>query len=128
MLKSFLRSTNWLTKLAMGVGAGGLLTILLGAGCKENPGADHVWEGLYSSGFEVSAFSPCGSDESWWVEGGDIANRYQTLGVEPYERVYVRLKGEVSDVGKFGHLGVYERAFTVTKVLEIRRAEPEDCQ
>ena len=86
-----------------------------------------VQMGFFSWGFEASAFTPCGSDERWWTGGADLVQRYNALGVEPYEEVYVRLRGKLSGIGKYGHLGTYNRQFDVTEVLEIRKKREGDC-
>ena len=90
------------------------------------------FEGYYSSGFEVSAFLPCGEDGDygngyWWFKGTtEVYQQYYSLvessGFNPstgYLSVYVRFKGELSPPGSYGHLSAYEREITVTELLEM---------
>lgn len=95
-------------------------------GCNGDDGEYYV--GFYSWGFEVSSFSPCGSEEKWWTNGSDLVERYIMLDVDEYEEVFVRLKGTRSELGEYGHLGEYDREFEVTEVLEIREKQEGDCE
>lgn len=77
--------------------------------------------GTYQSGLEVSAFLPDGTSERWWVSRGkldqqsmaDLNARAQGI------RVDVELKGVASDRGEYGHMGLYQREFTVDAVREF---------
>jgi hypothetical protein len=95
--------------------------------CDSNE-AKHQYEGFYSWGFEVTGFSPCGSDEVWWTGGEGLVERYNTLGVEQYQEVYAVLVGTRSDTGEYGHLGAYDREFDVTRIVEMRLKRPGDCE
>jgi len=81
----------------------------------------------------VCAFRPCGSRESWWVEGKEevakyLTTEYEYLAPSPYEEVYVRLRGKPSEKGQFGHLNAYGRTFSVEDVIAIRPRLPSDCK
>ncbi len=87
--------------------------------------------GHYIMGFECSCFYPCGSDEMWWVSGGDLAEKYRdVLPIQERgrERVFVKLAGMVSELGRYGHLGGGDRRFEVMRVNEIRRSSDIDCE
>jgi hypothetical protein len=105
-----------------------MMVMLLLTNCREDDGKDPVYTGLYSFGFEVSSFSPCGGDERWWAGGSGLTERYLALGVPSYEEVFVRLRGTPSETGRYGHLGAYDRKFEVTEVVEIRRRRDGDCR
>lgn len=92
------------------------------------------FEGMYSSGFEVSAFVPCegvspdpGYVPAYWLSDPpefykEYAALVQSSGHDPvtgYLSVYVRFKGELSPSGTYGHLGAYEHEITVTELLEM---------
>ena len=86
-------------------------------------------KGFVRFGFENSYFYPCGSEEVWWVSGGaDIAKRYSQVRAKSNERVFVRMIGMKSELGRFGHLGGSRREFIVTKVIEIRKGTSIDCK
>lgn len=92
-----------------------------------------VLEGYYIAEFEVSSFVPCGCDvdpgygRGYWLSGdpqsgftkvyqrSSPTSDYRTPGIV----VYVRFEGMVSDYGTHGHLGMYLREITVTKLIEV---------
>lgn len=107
-----------------------LLPLLLAA-CAgvTDPEAARDFRGLYSWGFEVSAFQPCGTEAQWWVVGGDsIVERYTRLVQQSYSPVYVSLRGRAGPEGTFGHLGAYTRELEVDRVVEMRAARPGECE
>lgn len=86
------------------------------------PDESGEYAGHYSVGFEVSEFVPCGSDESWWLVGtAELVSQVQgdEPGGTPTTPVFVRVRGELSDPGSYGHLGAYDRQLTVTEVVEV---------
>ena len=44
-----------------------------------------------------------------------------------YKPAFVRLRGEASKPGSYGHLSVYEREFIVQDVLAVRPSRLWDC-
>jgi len=90
-------------------------------------------EGYLSFGFEEAAFRPCGVSETWWVEVADASielfESYQAVVGDSAEYVpaYARLIGSRSGRGSFGHMGAYDRTFSVSRVVEIREVEEGDC-
>lgn len=109
-----------------------MLTLVLAlAGCATltDATASREYTGLYASGFEVEGFVPCGTEESWWVAGGEeLRERYREVATRPYEAVYVVVRGEVGPEGRYGHLGAYPREIEVSDLVEIRPARPGECE
>jgi hypothetical protein len=105
-----------------------LVVMVLFARCREVETDVTLYTGFYSLGFEVSAFTPCGSEEKWWTGGAELVERYRDLNVEQYREVFVRLRGNVSEEGNYGHLGAYNRQFEVSEVVEIREVKDGDCR
>ncbi len=112
-----------------------LVTLALACGACSLFGEDTepgVFEGFYTLGFEDSAFEPCARDERWWVapvnEETALNERYLAVYDQGRVRVFVRLRGERSRKGSYGHLGHYERQLTVSQVLDVRAARPGDCR
>lgn len=86
--------------------------------------------GHYIYGFECSCFYPCGSEEMWWVVSGELYEEYREVlprQERGRERVFVRISGMVSGLGRYGHLGGGDRALEVLQVYEIRRSNDSDC-
>lgn len=107
----------------------GLMALVLvgcaGGGDEE----DGVYEGFLAFGFETSSFVPCGAEENWWViPNQQTSDGYTAVSQQPYQAVFARLKGDVSEPGMYGHLGQYDHEFTVREVIEIRPAGTGDCQ
>lgn len=92
------------------------------------------FRGVYSAGFEVSSFRPCGSSERWWVSApGALHEAYVKLNPVPYQEIYAVILGDTSGVGRVGHLGLYSRYLSVDSLVEARllsdttRATRPDC-
>lgn len=107
-----------------------LIVILSAASCSIfDSNDDEVIAGRLSFGFEVSAFKPCGVDEVWWVSGPEtLFRQYNEIADTEYEEVYARLRGVKSKKGEYGHLGAYQREFSVSEALVIRKLKSGDCQ
>jgi hypothetical protein len=112
-----------------------LISSLAGCSLLGSDGDSGTFEGFVSWGFEVSAFSPCDREETWWVDGGEaeaeLFERYfeiiEQASGEP-AGVYARVRGEVTERGEYGHLGAYEREVDIEEVLEVRAAEGRACE
>jgi hypothetical protein len=93
-----------------------------------------LFEGRYASGFETSLFVPCGVSEQWWVTGatpevvGKLQSAYKRISGEQYTPVHARLRGKISALGSYGHLGAYQRVFDVSEILEFHAARESDCK
>lgn len=80
----------------------------------EEPGSSWI-RGRYLAAFEVSSFQPEGSTERWWTSfderlGNEARELVESARGTPVE---VELAGKVSDPGEYGHMGFYNREFTV---------------
>ena len=92
--------------------------------------AENRFSGRYTVGFETSEFIPCGKQERWWLEG-NLSALNTKLEKKPrgtMQTLFVRLAGTVSSPGRYGHLGRYQRKFTVERVIRARAPRPGDCQ
>ena len=80
-------------------------------------------EGVWSHGFEVSAFRPADADgEEWWISPlGD--GSWSDVGLDKVrlrdKQLRVRIAGYVSPKGRYGHLGAYVRAVLVTSAVPV---------
>src|SRR5687767_15955978 len=74
--------------------------------------------GHYTVQWEEQSFQPCGSSEKWWVsDPGPLMARYRELVEGDYGTVFVTVRAEVTDRGRFGHLGMFPRAAAVREVV-----------
>ena len=110
---------------------GAMLMFLCGCAIVDNVSEDGT-AGYLSFGFEEAAFRPCGVDESWWVAADpevELWDTYAAVAGDPlgYIRVYARLVGSRSSLGRYGHLGAYDREFSVTAIVEMREVKGDDC-
>ena len=102
-----------------------------------------IQRGLFSEGFEMSAFEPCGSEERWWLQTAGPENETFWAEVKRFRDEYVlenniksdgnvspvfyiEGKGSVSEPGLFGHMGWYQRQFILQDTSIIRVATVED--
>lgn len=98
-----------------------------------------VYSGHYQFGFELAAFTSCNLRATWWVAPGElgvfkplddfITDHYADLheGRFPLGRLFVRWRGTVTPLGRYGHRGAYPRQLSILEVLEVRWATPDDC-
>lgn len=110
------------------------MALIQGTGTQEA-----VFEGRYTSGFEVSGFDPCGerwSGESWWVMADSAARAglrasldevREGRGPGDYVTIFVEVRGAVTDTGRYGHVGAYDRRLRVTELLSARPADSAAC-
>jgi hypothetical protein len=111
-----------------------VLVLAAALACGREDGAlDEEIAGHYVGGDEVSSFVPCGMRADpdygrgyWLAPSDDFGSRYRALvdqlssgKVAAFPKVYVRFRGRVSEPGKHGHLGAYEREVAVGEVLEM---------
>lgn len=86
-------------------------------------GTDLGWvRGKYEIGPERSRFRPDGSREWWWVWFAPaIEGEAQQIGELARGRpVEVEFRGLVSDLGDYGHMGLYHREFRVAELREVQ--------
>ncbi len=90
-----------------------------------------TFKGKYKSSFENSTFIPDGITEKWWLEVGNNeikgkleGNTYDLGKPRCFENVIV--EGILSNKGRHGHLGMYDRNLGVTKVVNYQQIECEN--
>jgi hypothetical protein len=117
-----MRLLAWFLVILVAIGCGG---------CADGPStANGSLEvtGTYEGGFESSFFVPCGTAETWWVEADPaFQQQYAALVTRDYEPVFIRMRGDRSALGTYGHQGLAVREFVVKEVLEMRLAISTDC-
>ena len=105
----------------------GCMTMGAGACATSRSDESREFQGIFSHGFEADVFKPCGSGEQWWATlPSDAIAKYNTM-VEPYQPVMVRVRGTISERGRSGHLGRYDRYLTVDTVLIMQPAAAARC-
>jgi hypothetical protein len=90
--------------------------------------AQGIFQGYYTHGFEVSQFTPQGTNEKWWLEGSieDIIRQLVAPKDETPKLkspIYIVVEGKLSKPGKYGHLGGYVRRLSVEKVVQVKQNE-----
>ena len=92
--------------------------------------------GHYFVMFETSSFSPCDARESWWLEskdksvGDELMARYNKACVPKNGEfclgVFLKVTGQRSELGNYGHMGSYKRKFVVEEIQVVeQRLDPE---
>lgn len=85
---------------------------------------------MFSLGFESSKFEPCNKNEKWWVDAPqEFYKDYMSITDSRYKYIpiYIEVTGDVSVLGTYGHLGAYDREFTIIRVVTMRKATKHDC-
>ena len=89
-------------------------------------GGHFIW------GAEVNVFSPCGSDQEYWVVADSathsaLRTQYLAFGLPPYEAVFVSVRGEMGPVLDCGFCDQYDGSFRVEDLMTMESPGPEDC-
>jgi hypothetical protein len=91
---------------------------------------DRVVSGYYTVDWEVQSFRPCGGGGPWWVANpGPMMVNYRDLVENEYGTIFVTVRAEVSEPGRWGHMGGYRRMMGVLEVREARlpSGDEDDC-
>jgi hypothetical protein len=119
--------------LSLGVGFLALAFLSLAA-CSDNeglpePGELKTYSGIYLHGFEASMFIPSSVTEYWWIaEDPSLLSGLReipvtkTAGFSDARYMHLIIKGRVSELGVWGHLGAGQRELVVSEVLDIEPA------
>lgn len=99
------------------------LFLLLLYGCRKQ----EDFKGFYSADWEYSQFEPCQALGEWWWLTSDslFFNRYDSVAnyhgfdtiIGP--TVFIKVKGILSDPGKYGHLEMYSRELEAKQIVQI---------
>ena len=122
--------------------------LVLSCSCQQQSDHEHggeplVFSGLWYNGPETSQFLPCEMYEpaqgsEWIIYGiGYWLDSYEDESAEFVEQinnqndveigydsvVYISIEARLSEIGRFGHLGQYEREIIPLKLIDIRALE-----
>lgn len=88
-----------------------------------------IIKGYYTYGFENHGFIPCNREEYWWVSHDRNALEiYEPLAAEENQLIYMELKANLSDYGRFGHMGMSNREIEVVKVISAKTEKESGCE
>lgn len=125
------------------------LVLCIAVGCGDDSQRNKTFVGHYESGFENSSFRACGESDFWWVEGkldkiaefiddpanfpsntSSPASPTTPTGTDDYsyKRVFTKLRGDLSEEGRYGHLGAASRLLNVKEVYWVRMQSDSDCK
>ena len=117
------------------------LFFLLGLSCSKEhtyytepkPNDEGTYSGVFHQGIENSYWFPCGTDENWRIVFADATleqawfDRAQPVLLEDY-KAFMTLKGIPTAKGEYCNIfDCFDREFTVTNVVEVRRVRSSDC-
>ncbi|HLM68049.1 MAG TPA: hypothetical protein VK358_11005 [Longimicrobium sp.] len=100
------------------------------------PREDRVVSGYYTVGWEEQSFRPCGArsgvgdNGAWWVSNpGPMMGAYRDLVEGDWGTIFVTVRMDLSERGRWGHLGGYSRSVAVVELIDARRPsrERDDC-
>ena len=94
--------------------------------------------GKYTEGFEWSYFIECGSSEKLWVEFSpavlDLKKALEKDGIrfsyhlgDKSPMVLVKLKGNLSKEGKWGHMGQYKHQLNIIQYVSHGSVVEAEC-
>lgn len=96
-----------------------------------------VVSGYYTIGWEEQSFRACGEGRRtigdngvWWVSNpGPMMGAYRDLVEGDWGTIFVTVRMDMTEPGRWGHLGGYSRSVAVEELIDARRPSPErdDC-
>jgi hypothetical protein len=106
----------------------GLLGLALAA-CTSTS-ATQRYSGTWEWHFETNAFVTDSGEGPYWLVGEgstweQLGAPFQQTG-HPWGRQHIIVEGWLSEPGRYGHLGAYERELHVTRVIETRLISASD--
>jgi hypothetical protein len=109
-----------------------LLPLLASAGPR-----DRIVSGYYTIGWEEQSFRACrrsplplGDRGVWWVSNpGPMMGAYRDLVEGEYGTIFVTVRADLTEPGRYGHLGGYSRSMAVIELIDARRPSErrDDC-
>ena len=91
---------------------------------------ERVVSGYYTVAWEEQSFQACGEQGKWWVNNpGPMMGAYADLVEGDWGTIFVTVRVDLTDEGRWGHLGGYRRGMAVTELLNARAPSPDrdDC-
>lgn len=98
--------------------------------------SEGIYDGYYFGGFEQSEFRPVGSRGVRWWLNGDLSAVNERFHIHldgrferehpPVSPVRIRVQGQLSRPGQYGHMSAYSRELTVTRVLQAEAPAPNE--
>ncbi|WP_429217000.1 hypothetical protein [Aeromonas veronii] len=109
----------------------------LATGCSSSVTEQKPWRGVYSEGFEVSAFTPCGGEKDFWLDAkqpqvmDDVEKAIKKIRAESgymYPKVYIEIYGVDEGKANDGFAEDYDAVMSVEKVINFTTEIPYTCQ
>lgn len=109
-----------------------VIAALVLSGCVSGPEPERVYTGLYAEGLETMTFTIDGSEEHWVATGDGIyalqnssPREYSADGMRVPFSVRARVVGVLSPPGQYGHLGMFRREISISRLVEVLNAGAE---
>lgn len=105
------------------------VAILL-AGCASGP---KRMRGLYLVGHEMNVFRPCGSSQTYWVQGSpslmdELGIAHDALTERTAEEVLTVVRASFAPSGQPVAIAEVAGVIRVEEILDIRKAEASTCR
>jgi hypothetical protein len=94
------------------------------------PGEERVVSGYYTVSWEQLSFSPCGGGGPWWVNNaGPMMRAHRDLVEGDWGTIFATVRVDLTDEGRWGHMGNYRRGMAVLELIDARKPsrERDDC-
>lgn len=109
----------------------------LATGCSGSITEQKPWRGVYSEGFEVSSFTPCGGGKDFWLDAkhpkvmDDVEkaiNKMRSERGDMYPKVFIEFYGVDEGKANDGFAEDYDAVVSVEKVISFKKEIPYTCQ
>lgn len=109
----------------------------LAIGCSSSVTEQKLWRGVYSEGFEVSYFTPCGGGKDFWLDAKHLQvmddvdkeiNKIRSERGYMYPKIYIEFYGVDEGKANDGFAEDYDAVVSVEKVIGFKKEIPYTCQ
>ncbi|HGE8268056.1 TPA: hypothetical protein ACGD2I_002562 [Aeromonas hydrophila] len=106
-------------------------------GCSIRPKNHYSYRGVYTQGFEISTFTSCGSDNSYWLWAADERlmerldekiDRIRDEKGHPYPSLYLEMVAVDEGKSEDGFPADYDSTLNMIELVRYSQQIPYQCQ
>ncbi|MCW8900962.1 MAG: hypothetical protein OQK95_09865 [Gammaproteobacteria bacterium] len=95
---------------------------------------EEIFKGRYILTYDLDIFTPCGSEEVFWVNHGwptlisKLKEFYKENTTKPEQSIYIEFRGHYHHEQSDGFQSNYEKVVYISEVIKKAKSIPNDCK